>query len=222
MSITSTSTLTEIYDANTYVLTESDKQQMQNVTATTGQIIGIGLAGFDLSGVYEDCAVATDNCAASAYNAYDGYAVVAKIWDQTSDTTNLFGACMDDDICFTVDPTGTDYAFETLALTSIASATNPDSMTTLIDSACSTNTGGFNSACFAANTGTAVSSKEALLWRFEPLEDRVFEKGVVTQIVAIDTTSVAAGTNVVSSITLLGAVSLAATLICTSLSAILF
>jgi len=95
MSITSTSTLTEIYNNNQYFLTDSDKQNLYNVTMTTNVILGVGLAGFDLTGIYTDCAVATTNCVASAYNPFDGYALVGNLYDLASQT-NSFGACFPD------------------------------------------------------------------------------------------------------------------------------
>jgi hypothetical protein len=92
MSITSTSNLTEIYNNQAYFLTDSDRQSLYNMTMTTNVIVGVGLAGFDLTGIYTDCAVSTGNCVTSAYNPFDGYALVGFLYHLASQT-NSFGAC---------------------------------------------------------------------------------------------------------------------------------
>ncbi len=224
MSITASSSLTDIYNANPYSLTSTDKANLYNITMTTNQIVGIGLAGFDLTGIYADCAVATDNCVASTYNPFDGYALVGQLFDETSDTTNSFGACFPDLSCFTINPTGTNYAFNTLVTSAASSATVPNSMTSdaVAASKCETNTGGFDAQCFGF-IARPVTDRQALVWRFEQTDasDR-YEVGQVVQVVGIDTTSVAAGSNVVASVTLAGAAALTAAAASAALSTILF
>jgi len=69
----------------------------------------------------------------------------------------------------------------------------------------SQNTGGFDSTCFGFNS-CAVSGYFCTLYRFESLTDSDRpESGTDMDVVAIDTDSVAAGTNVISSFTLTGA-----------------
>ena len=107
--------------------------------------MGVGLAGLDLTGVYTDCAIATTNCVASTYNPFDGYALVSYVFDQNS-VSNSYGACFPDSTCFTIDASSTNYAYNTLAISGAASASNPNSMTSDAVSAnkCVANTGGFD------------------------------------------------------------------------------
>lgn len=119
--------------------------------------MAVGLAGFDLTDFYTSCAIASGQCTASSYNAYDGYALVSYIFDASANTAGVFGACFNDGsdtTCWTADSSSTTYTFNTLSLSANASASNPTSMTTdaYTTTDCTVQTpGGFNSVCFTFN-----------------------------------------------------------------------
>ena len=146
MPIDSESTLSDIYYYNPYILSDAQESQLKNITLSTNHIIGVGLAGFDLAGVYADCAIATDNCSAATYNSFDGYAFVAMIYDDSTDDSASIGACLPDLTCFTLNREGEYYLFNTLVTSAAASASVPASMTTDAVAAykCMANTGGFD------------------------------------------------------------------------------
>ena len=89
-------------------------------------------------------------------------------------------------------------------------------------SKCVVNTGGFDTQCFGFDTNTVASGK-ALVYRFEKTADTErYAVGDVISVVGIFTTSVGAGTNIVSSVTLAGASALVALATSGFVSAILF
>ena len=85
MTITASSTLQNVFDANIYALTEADESNTVSLTAATDLTVGVQLAGFDLTDFYADCATAgTDVCTASTYASFDGFALVFTFTDATS------------------------------------------------------------------------------------------------------------------------------------------
>lgn len=169
--MTNYATMTDLFNALTYSLSSAQLEVLTNVTANTGQIMAVGLAGLDLTDFYTYCYSSTSACKSNAgnYNAYDGYALVSYIYDSSSNSATTFGACFDDDSytsCWTADSSGTSYSFNTIQLSANASATNPSDMTTSTSSeTCTTNTGGFTFPCFGFNSCT-VASYACTVYRF--------------------------------------------------------
>lgn len=170
MTITASSTITEVYNNNLHTLSEDQANLLTNVTLTSGHIIGVGLAGFDLTGLYTDCAIATTNCDAADYNDYDGYAFVAQVYDNEDDAASKLGLCINDKSCFTVDRSGAAYVFNTLVTSQSPSASIPSSMTddVVAESKCAVNTGGFDAECFGFGAHY-VAFRSAFVWRFEAI-----------------------------------------------------
>ena len=203
MTITSTSTMADIIAAHPVTLTTDQQASLTSITLTNTSIIKVGLASIDLATFKADCATATA-CTATTYTAYDGYALYGMLSDGKT-KTDRFGACFADKTCFTIDPAATDntnYAYNTIKLSAAASKTVPKTFDTAVaDKACESNTGGFHAECFAF-TASAVTGKAASAWRFVKNTDATFKVGAITEVVGIDATNMALGTNVIASVTL--------------------
>jgi hypothetical protein len=177
MSITSSSTMAEIFAAHPLVATTDQQAGLTSITLKNTSIIKVGLASLELTAFKADCATATTNCTPASYTTFDGYALYGMLSDAKAQT-DLFGACFADKTCFGVNPSGDNYAYTTLELATAASASVPADLDGAI-SDCSSNTGGFHAKCFGFEIKTVVSA-DARAWRFVANTDTTYVAGATT------------------------------------------
>lgn len=87
MTITSTSTLAEVYTAQTSWYPSTTDigtwADADHATGDTTYTTAIGLFGADLTDFLADCATATDHCDSADYDAYTGWGIGIE-WSATT------------------------------------------------------------------------------------------------------------------------------------------
>jgi hypothetical protein len=156
-TITISSSIQDVFDANIPVLTTEDEASLADSPLLTADSVltgRIGLAGFDLDNFLKDCKIASDNCDVTEYYDYDGFALTITFSDSSLQNNSVYwGFCIEDKTCIIANPTFSDYDYTQLILPTNLATNNPTEQRVEGDTSgeCLTYTAGFSSNCWGWN-----------------------------------------------------------------------